>query len=95
MENVMKRMRVVVPMAVLALAACGRHEGQAGEAAHGGASDTSMSGTAVTPPPPPAPPGTADTSGVGTNPPTAGGQIVDTAAVPGPADTVQGTATAP
>lgn len=92
----MMRMRVLVPMAVLVLAACGGgDEGQGAENTHGGASDTSMSGTVTTPPPPPAAPGTADTSGMGTNPPTAGGQLVDTAAVPGPTDTVQGTPTAP
>jgi hypothetical protein len=83
----MKRMRVLVPMAVLVLAACGGDEGQEAENTHGGASDTSMSGTVTTPPPPPAAPGTADTS--------AGGPIVDTAGVPGPTDTVQGTTTAP
>lgn len=44
---------------------------------------------------PATPPGTVDTVGVGTDPPTAGGQLVDTAAVPGPTDTAAGTATAP
>ncbi|HEV2149916.1 MAG TPA: hypothetical protein VGR37_21135 [Longimicrobiaceae bacterium] len=41
------------------------------------------------------PPGTVDTAGVGVDTPTAGGQLVDTAAVPGPVDTVEGTPTAP
>lgn len=85
--------RVLVPFAALMLAACGGGE----DAEKAAAADT-----LTTPPPattapqaPPAPAGTVDTAGVGTNPPTAGGQLVDSAAVPGPTDTVQGTPTAP
>lgn len=92
----MKRMRVLVPMAVLVLAACGGgdgHENQAGDSTTVQAG-TPMSGD-TTPAPPPAPAGTVDSAGLGTNPPTAGGALVDTAGVPGPVDTAQGTKTAP
>lgn len=41
------------------------------------------------------PPGTVDTAGMGVAPPTAGGQLVDTAAAPGPTDTAEGTPAAP
>jgi hypothetical protein len=89
----MKRMRVLVPMAVLVLAACG---GGDDENQAGAADSTTVQAAPVTAPePPPAPPGTVDSAGLGTNPPTAGGALVDTAAVPGAADTVQGTQTAP
>ncbi|HEU4557123.1 MAG TPA: hypothetical protein VFS20_04710 [Longimicrobium sp.] len=93
----MKSMRVLVPMAVLVLAACGGgdDENQAGA----GDSATVQAGTPIsgdtTAAPPPAPAGTVDTAGLGTNPPTAGGALVDTAAVPGLVDTTQGTKTAP
>lgn len=86
----MMRSRVLVAFAAATLAACGG--GDEGAAEGGAAGDT----TAVAPAEaPPAPAGTVDTAGMGTNPPTAGGQIVDSAAVPGPVDTAQGTATAP
>lgn len=88
------QMRVLVPVAALMLAACGGGDDE-GAAAEGTATDTTAAATSTTPPPPPAPPGTVDTAGMGTNPPTAGGQLVDSAAVPGPVDTAQGTATAP
>lgn len=87
----MKRDRVLAAFAAVALAACG---GGDGGAAEGDLVDTAQ----MTPPPveaPPAPSGTADTAGVGIDPPTAGGQVVDSAAVPGPVDTAQGTPTAP
>ncbi|HEX6371086.1 MAG TPA: hypothetical protein VF006_19365 [Longimicrobium sp.] len=71
--------RMLVPLAALLLAACGGDD-EAAEAA-------AASDTLTTP--------TVDTAGMGTNPPTAGGQLVDTAAVPGATDTVQGTPTAP
>ncbi|HEX6037845.1 hypothetical protein [Longimicrobium sp.] len=91
----MMRSRVLVAFAAAMLAACGG--GDEGAAEGGAATDTTT--TTITTPSdadvPPTPPGTADTAGVGTNPPTAGGQIVDTAGVPGPVDTAQGTATAP
>jgi hypothetical protein len=85
----MESRRVMVAMAAaLVLAACGGGGGE--EADAGGGTDTTASPAAPLPPA-----GTVDTAGVGTNPPTAGGQLVDTAAVPGPADTTKGTATAP
>jgi hypothetical protein len=84
--------RMLVPLATLMLAACGGGD----EAEEAAAADTITTPPPVTTPEaPPAPAGTVDTAGVGTNPPTAGGQIVDSAAVPGPTDTVQGTPTAP
>jgi len=98
MEMTMKRMRVLVPVAALVLAACGGggdEENNAGSAGTGGG-DT-MSASSETTPMDTAglAPGTVDTAGMGTNPPTAGGQLVDTAATPGPTDTTQGTTTAP
>ena len=87
----MTRSKVLVGIAAVALAACGRGDGGAAE---GGMADTAQ----MTPPPveaPHAPSGTVDTAGVGTNQPTAGGQLVDSAATPGPVDTAQGTTTAP
>ena len=93
----MNSRRVMVPVAAMLLAAaCGGDE--AGRTEGAAAADTSL-----VPPPGQTPPmaeedttpGKVDTAGVGTEPPTAGGQIVDTAAVPGPTDTVQGTPTAP
>jgi hypothetical protein len=87
----MNSRRALVPLAALVLAACG-----------GGSDEKTDAAPAATNTPPPgseAPaataPGTVDSAGVGTNPPTAGGALVDTAASPGPTDTVQGTATAP
>lgn len=77
----MKHRHLFIAAAALVLAACG-----------GGGEETE--GAAADPAPAP-PPGTVDTAGMGVNPPTAGGQLVDTAAVPGPTDTVQGTPTAP
>jgi hypothetical protein len=77
---------------VVVLAACGGGDDDSAPA-EGLVTDTT-SATSV-PEAPPAPPGTVDTAGMGVNPPTAGGQVVDTAAVPGPVDTAQGTATAP
>ena len=85
----MKAMRVLAPVAALMLAACGG--GGDGEDQDGGAAtragDASTDTAAL-------PPGTVDTAGVGVSPPTAGGQIVDTAAFPNP-DTAVGTSTAP
>lgn len=89
--------RVLVAAAAAVLAACGG----GGDEAQG--EGTAAGDTSLVPPPgqvsPQAEedttPGKVDTAGVGTEPPTAGGQIVDTAAVPGPTDTAQGTATAP
>ncbi len=80
----MKSSRALVVMAALMLAACGGGE----EGADGAAADADV---------PPTPAGTVDTAGVGvgTEPPTAGGQVVDTAAMPGAVDTAQGTPTAP
>lgn len=85
---------MLVPLAVLLLAGCGGgdDEGAAEEATKVEGIGPAPNDSAAAPP---APAGTVDTAGVGTNPPTAGGQLVDTAAVPGPTDTVQGTATAP
>ena len=89
----MIRKRVLVPLSAIILGACG---GGGEEDAAGGGGPATMSPAANdSAPAPPAPAGTVDTAGVGTNPPTAGGQLVDSAAVPGPTDTVQGTATAP
>lgn len=78
----MNSRRALVAMAALMLAACGGGEEE------GAAADADV---------PPTPAGTVDTAGVGVvaEPPTAGGQVVDTAAVPGPVDTAQGTPTAP
>jgi hypothetical protein len=89
----MIRSRMLVPLATLMLAACGGG-GDEDAAAERPTTDTVTATSAVSDAPP-APAGTVDTAGVGTNPPTAGGQLVDSAAVPGPTDTVQGTATAP
>ena len=87
----MKSRRALIPIAALVLAACG-----------GGSDEKTDAAPADTNTPPPgseAPaataPGTVDTAGMGTNPPTAGGQLVDTAAAPGPTDTAKGTPTAP
>lgn len=91
--------RLIVPVAVLVLAAgCSKaSNGENTDAATENTSgvvgggepdpraDTQQSNS----------PGPVDTAGMGTNPPTADGQIVDTAAVPGPTDTAQGTPTAP
>ena len=78
----------------LGLGACGGgDEGAAeGGAAEGGAgvADSMPSET-----PPLAPSQEVDTAGMGTNPPTGGGQVVGTTGAPGPTDTAQGTATAP
>lgn len=85
---------MLVPLAALMLAACGGGGDQEGAAA----ADTVTTPPPNTNPASPAPVGTVDTAGVGasaTEPPTAGGQLVDTAAVPGPTDTIQGTTTAP
>lgn len=87
----MNSSRMLVPVAVLAFAACGGR-GEEAEVENVNAVGSPPGAAAE---PPVAPPGTVDTAGVGTNPPTAGGQLVDTAAVPGPADTAQGTQTAP
>jgi hypothetical protein len=88
----MMQKRMLLPVAVLILAACGGGDGE-GAPDEGLLTDTT-SATSI-PEAPPAPAGTVDTAGMGVNPPTAGGQVVDTAAVPGPVDTAQGTATAP
>lgn len=94
----MNSRRVLVSVAaVMLMAACGGGDGE------GGAEGTASPYTGIAPPAgtdapatvPGAAPGSVDTAGMGTNPPTAGGQIVDTAAVPGPTDTAQGTTTAP
>jgi hypothetical protein len=76
------------------LAACGgeRPAPPAGDTTTTAAPATAVPAGSNAPLPPP---GTVDTQGVGVNPPTAGGQVVDTAAVPGPVDTAAGTATAP
>jgi hypothetical protein len=79
--------------ALVLLAACG---GQRDTAPVVG--DTAAAATTAVPAgsdAPLPPPGTVDTQGVGVNPPTAGGQLVDTAAVGGPVDTAAGTPTAP
>lgn len=68
--------RIPVPLAVLMLAACG---GGIEENA-GGGGQASMSEA------PPALAGTVGTDGVGINPPTSGGSLVDSAAVSGPTD---------
>lgn len=94
----MKASRVLAMGALLGLAACG---GGGGEEQAAPAEDT-----VATQQPMPTPaeaardtaglsPGDVDTAGMGTNPPTAGGQLVDTAAVPGAVDTTRGTTTAP
>ncbi|HEX8695677.1 MAG TPA: hypothetical protein VF746_24900 [Longimicrobium sp.] len=89
----MKGRRILVAAAVLALAACGG--GDEGE--NTGEAVVVDTPNAATLPSDTAGlrPGTVDSAGVGTNPPTAGGQLVDTAAVPGPVDTTAGTPTAP
>lgn len=87
------RGKVLIAFAAAMLAACGG--GDEGGAAEGGMADTSQMTPAPVDTAPLAPAGTVDTAGMGTNPPTAGGQVVDTAAVPGAVDTAQGTATAP
>ena len=86
----MRAMRVLAPAAVVLLAACGG--GGNGEDQDGGAATRAGDASADTAA---LPPGTVDTAGMGVNPPTAGGQIVDTAAFPGPIDTAVGTSTAP
>jgi hypothetical protein len=90
----MKGRRILAAAAVLALAACARGGGEDENTDAAVVADTP---NAATLPSDTAGlrPGTVDSAGVGTNPPTAGGQLVDTAAVPGPTDTVAGTPTAP
>ena len=86
----------------LVLAACGGG-GEEAEAEAGAGTQTGVGAdtAAASVPPPivdtsaPLPPGTVDTLGTGVNPPTAGGALIDTAAVPGPTDTVAGTPTRP
>ena len=73
-------------MAALVVAACGGNDG----GVENTGTPSAAADTALDPPP-----GTVDSAGVGTNPPTAGGSLVDTAAVPGQVDTAQGTPTAP
>ena len=91
----MKTGSSAVLMAVV-LAACG---GNAEESTYDADQSASRADSSVSPPPshpaPVPPAGTVDTAGVGVSPPTAGGQLVDTAAVPGPVDTAKGTPTAP
>jgi len=74
--------RLLVPAAVLMLAACGGGEEQ---------DEVSVDATTVGPAPGDSAgmttPSAVDTAGVGTNPPTAGGSLVDTAAVPMSPDT--------
>ena len=84
--------RMILTLGVMALAAaCGNGEPDAEPPpAAAPAQPDTLPMVAPTPPP-----GTVDTAGVGVNPPTAGGQVVDTAAVPGPTDTAAGTPTAP
>jgi hypothetical protein len=84
--------RWMVPAAALVLAACGGGGDEEGGAAP---ETTTPPPGSEAPLPQPTDTGQVDTAGMGVNPPTAGGQIVDTAAVPGPTDTTQGTATAP
>lgn len=92
------RMKAIVPVAALILAACGGGEEETADpgAAGTGGGDT-MSAAPATVPSDTAglTPGTVDTAGVSAEAPTAGGQVVDTAAVPGAVDTTKGTTTAP
>lgn len=83
--------RSLLILGVSLLAACGGSD----ESADAPGSAAAPADSAVVDPAPLPPAGTVDTAGVGVNPPTAGGQLVDTAAVTGPVDTTQGTATAP
>ena len=90
----MNSKRALVPVAALILAACGGG-GEETEGGAGAGPDSVGPAATGTEAPVPTTPGTVDTAGVGANPPTAGGQLVDSAAVPGPTDTAQGTPTAP
>ena len=92
----MKRSGMLVPVAALVLAACGGGGEEGGNTDPQYSPDTAGAAGTTT--------GTStgvstgqqvDTAGMGVNPPTAGGQVVDTAGAPGPTDTVQGTQTAP
>ncbi len=92
----MKRNGVMVPLAVLLLAACGgggeegsKTDVQGSPDTAGAAGTTTGTSTGLSTGQP------ADTAGMGTNPPIAGGQVVDTAGMPGAVDTAQGTPTAP
>lgn len=88
--------RALVAAAAMMLAACGGDGGEAGQADGTAVPDTTPSSVQMAPTAEDdTTPGKVDTAGVGTNPPTAGGQIVDTASVPGPTDTVHGTRSAP
>lgn len=93
----MTRRLLITGTAALVLAACGGGGDEAESAA--GAQAGVGADTAPTALPvdtsAPLPPGTVDTLGTGVNPPTAGGALIDTAAVPGPTDTVAGTPTRP
>jgi hypothetical protein len=90
----MKIGRSVAVMGVMSLVACGGGADESASEADQAAVPADSSLAAPIPAPQP-PAGTVDTAGVGVDPPTAGGQVVDTAAVPGAVDTAQGTQTAP
>jgi hypothetical protein len=91
----MNSRRMLVPFAAVLMAACGGGDAETEGAAAADSGVTAPPAGSEAPALPANSAGKVDTAGVGTNPPTAGGQIVDTAAVPGPTDTAQGTQTAP
>lgn len=100
------RLMTVLPLAALLMTACGGDANESETGAADTASATPATGMDATTAPPadsagmaggmtgstaPAPGTAVDTAGTGTNPPTAGGQVVEEGATPSPA----GTPTAP
>jgi len=84
--------RSLLTLGVILLAACGSDSDESARPADSLAAPADSTLPAAAPVPPA---GTVDTAGVGVSPPTAGGQLVDTGAVPGAVDTTAGTPTAP